>query len=283
MSKFWYPIRIFAANVFRRPLATLSAVLSLLLLFLLLELTWMALLTADGYFHGLMDTVDMEVFFDESLPDSTITVLRREILDNPDVKNIDYISKESARLRLQDLMGSDLLEGLDDNPLPRSLMIDFNTAAITSDNLQNFADNLSARDGVMEIHYPGNWLAETEKTLKWLFWTAMLLGLVILITSGLNVVHAARLTVRVRQDELRQLKYLGAGISIITQPFLLEGFFYTLVAAGISWAIALYLQGSIQIGDILIARPPTNDIFVSCMIALLMGIAGGYLGIKRSV
>ncbi len=283
MSKFWYPIRIFAANVFRRPLATLSAVLSLLLLFLLLELTWMALLTADGYFHGLMDTVDMEVFFDESLSDSTITVLRREILDNPDVKNIDYISKESARLRLQDLMGSDLLEGLDDNPLPRSLVIDFNAPAITSENLQNFADRLSARDGVMEIHYPGNWLAETEKTIKWLFWTAIVLGMVILITSGLNVVHAARLTVRVRQEELRQLKYLGAGISIIMQPFLLEGFFYTLIAAGISWAIALYLQGSIQIGDIMILRPATNDIFISCMIALLMGVAGGYLGIKRSV
>lgn len=283
MNKFWYPIRIFAANVFNRPLAASSAIMSLLFLFLLVELIWITRLTVDGYYHQLMSTVEMEVFFDEVASDSTITAIRKSVLDDPDVSNIDYISKESARLRLQDLMGSDLLEGLDENPLPRSLIVTFKNAAISSDNLLKFADRLSVNDGVTEIHYPGHWLAETEKTLVLLFWTALVLGLVILVTSALNVVHAIRLTVRVRQDELRQLKYLGAGTSIVAQPLLLEGLFYTLMASVISWVIALYLQENIQIGEIVIMRPPTNEIIISCLVAVLMGMAGGYLGVKRAV
>lgn len=283
MSKFWYPIRIFATNIVNRPLAAFSAIMSLLFLFLLLELTWITLLTVDGYYRQLMRTVEMEVFFDESPSDSTITVIRKNVLDDPDVSNIDYISKESARQRLQDLMGSDLLEGIDENPLPRSLIVTFKSEAVTSGNLQNFADRLSEDDGIMEIHYPGHWLAETEKTLALLFWTAIILGVVIFVTSALNVVHGIRLTVRVRQEELRQLKYLGAGTAIVAQPFVLEGFFYTLFAAVISWAIALYLQANIQIGGIMIMRPQTNEIIISCLIAVLMGMTGGYIGVKRAV
>lgn len=283
MNKFLYPIRVFAANIANRPLASFSAIMSLVFLFLLLEITWMTLLTVQGYYRQLMSTVEMEVFFDESLSDSTITVLRNDVLNNPDVINIDFISKESARLRLQELMGSDLLEGLDENPLPRSLIVTFKNAAVTSDNLQRFADRLSRGEGIVEIHYPGHWLVETEETLLLLFWTALILGLVILVTSALNVVHAVRLTVRVRQEELRQLKFLGAGTSIVAQPFILEGLFYTLLAAVISWVIALYLQGNIQIGGVIILRPQLNEIIISCLIAVLMGMAGGYLGVKRSV
>ncbi|UCD18454.1 MAG: hypothetical protein JSV44_05970 [Candidatus Zixiibacteriota bacterium] len=281
MSRLWYPVRKFFGNMFGRPLAAATSLLSLLLLFLLFDLVWISAQTVDAHFRQLLSTLEMELFFAEDLPDSTVTLIRETVLTLDGVKNIDYTSKEAARQRLQDLMGTDLLEGFDDNPLPRSLTITFWDNYLGSEQLQQFKGRIERISGISEIYYPRGWLEKTEVTLSWVSRIVLFLGIVIFLTVALHIIHAIRLSVRVHEEEIRQMRLLGAGKLFLSLPYMFEGKFYALAASVAGWAIVHYGQYRYSFQSFEVVLPPLTDIVYFCIIAAAVGFLGGYLGARR--
>jgi len=282
MSSFWYPIYKFLRNVVSRPLAAATSLLSLFLLFLLFDLVWIAAQTTDGYYRERIATVEMELFFDDAFSDSSVAVIRETVRALDGVESIDYMSKEAARQRLYDLMGTDLLEGFNDNPLPRSLTIYFHDRFLTSDWLDSFAERVDNINGVTDIYYPRAWVQKIELTLSWVDRAVFYLGLVIFVTAILYIVHAIRLSVRVHEEEIRQMRLMGSGNMSQYLAFMYEGKFYTLIAAVVGWVAIHYGLGHVSFQNILIILPSLTDIVYMCIGAALAGFIAGYLGARRS-
>ncbi|MFH2037537.1 MAG: FtsX-like permease family protein, partial [Candidatus Zixiibacteriota bacterium] len=99
----------------------------------------------------------------------------------------------------------------------------------------------------------------------------------------LNLLHAIRLSARGRQEEIYQLRLLGAGKWFLSIPFIAEGFIYTLISSVLSWVIVIYANGKLSFRNIIIVLPQQTELIYFCIIAMVIGIIAGIIGIRRSL
>jgi cell division transport system permease protein len=199
------------------------------------------------------------------------------------VKSVRYISRESARQKLHEIMGVDLLEELDENPLPRSIILSFEPNYLNSQNLAGLSSDLYRLKGVEEISFPGNWLEKAESTKRMIREFLILLGIVIAVAVMLNSVHSIILSTRTKVEELSQLKLLGFSPAFLSVPFIMEGLFYTLIAAIAGWLGIHYGQDFVSFKNLEIVIPASIDMAYFCLAAAIAGTLGGYIGISRRI
>jgi len=283
MTRFGFIIRKFFGNLLSRPLAALGSILSLALLFLLFNLIWISSLTIHNYYDKIISDIEIEVFLDDAIPDSTVAIINDALETLDGIDTITYISREKAREQLDDLMGVDLLEGFETNPLPRSFVISFQQDYLNTENLNRLSNDLKRMAGVTDIFYPSGWLSKAEYTKMITSEVLMLLGIVIAIAVVLNTIQFIILSARTRAEELVQLRLLGAGPIFLALPYILEGIFYTMVASVSGWVLLYYTADLYSFRDIELILPNVEEIIYFCQAASLIGMIGGYLGIRREL
>lgn len=270
-------------NIAGRPLSVTTSLISMLLLFIMISLVWISSLSSENYFDNLSANINMEVFLDDVLPDSLLIPLFNAVNKMDGVRYTVYISKEDAREKLFSLMGTDLLEGLEGNPLPRSMILEFDKKYIKSEYLRKLSEDLSKISGTSEIHYASQWLEKAEKSRSLIKKAALFLGIAIGLAIVLNLLHAVRLSVRARHEELFQLQLLGAGTGFLSIPYIVEGFFYTAVSSVAAWVLVYYGSERLSFHNIEIIFPLQIEVIYFCMAAALTGMVTGYVCIRRSL
>ncbi len=283
MTRLRFILGKFLGNITARPLAALGSVLSLFLLFLLFDLVWIASYSINGFYNKIISEIEIEVFLDNTVPDSTMTIIGEIIGDLEGIDSIEYISRDNARSKLNDLMGVDLLEGFENNPLPRSIIIIFEPNYLNSQNLDALNQALKRMAGVSDIFYPSNWLARAEYTKLVISEILILLGIVISIAVLLNIIQIIVLSARTRTEEIVQLQLMGAGSGFLATPYIIEGIFYALAASVIGWILIYYAIDLYTFRNIEIILPSLEERSYFCMATFLIGMIGGYLGIRREL
>lgn len=283
MSKLFYLIGKSVANILTRPLSAVTSLLSMMLLFLLFDLVWISSLSADKYFGQLISNISMEIFLEDSLPDSTVSVVLNVVGGLEGVEKSEYISKEDAREKLHALIGTDLLEGLGENPLPRSINLTFGETYLNSGFLSQFEGNLKRLQGISDIYYAKRWLEKVEFIRSLTTKLVVFTGIVISLAVILNLLHSIRLSAKTREEELMQLRLLGARRSFLSVPYVLEGIFYALLASVAGWLIILYTGSRLTFTNFEVLYPSRLEIVYFCLTVAVVGMVGGYIGIRRSL
>ncbi|MEW5795821.1 MAG: permease-like cell division protein FtsX [Candidatus Zixiibacteriota bacterium] len=259
-----------------------ASLLSLTLLFLLFDFFWIAAGTADRFYRDLLSELRVEVFVDEAVSDSTLTGIADWVMQIDGVINCELISRDLARQRLADMVGTDLLVGYEQtNPLPRSYMLtvqdDFRNGAA----MAKLEQGLRTIAGLSEIHYSREWLDKAERAKEVIFQIGLVLGVLIFAGALVSSANNIRLMTRAQAVGFRQMLLLGAGRVFLSLPFLIESFLISGVAALLGWALIFYGRTRIGLAQIDIVFPSTNEIALFCAGAALLGAVSGLLGLRK--
>lgn len=282
MSRINHVFKELTRNVWRNLLTTFSTFMVMTLLFLLFDLFWIAAGTSDRVYKDFLSDLQMEVFIAEEAADSTISALQTGILSIPGVNEVEYISREIARQQLAMMVGVDLLVGYDTaNPLPRSLILSFDDNYLNTEQLNEIESQIAGINNVAQIYYSKNWLGKVEKTRTIITRVGLILGSLILLTVLFSSTSSMSLTTRARASGFEQMRLLGAGKMFLAFPFLIEGIIIGCFSAAAGWGIILYLKGRIDFSQVEIIFPSYLDITYFCLLAGLLGLISGYLGIRK--
>jgi cell division transport system permease protein len=282
MTRTLHVLRELFRNIFRNPGTSFSAILSISLLLLLFDLFWIAAGTSDRFYEDLLSGVNMEVYLNEDVTDTTRTALEDEIKSVPGVASVAYISKEEARQDLTNLVGVDLLVGYDTlNPLPRSFVLKFVPEYLNTKALNSISQRLQTFAGVSQVSFSRKWLEKAESTKGIIRNVGLMLGLLILITVLVSSANNMRLTARTRTAGFYQMRLLGAGTWFLVGPFLLEGLIMGGISAGLGWLLIYYWKDKVDFTQITIVFPNLEQIFIYCGLAALLGLVSGFLGIRK--
>lgn len=261
---------------------SLGSFLVLGIVLILVDIFWLASININEQYHQILSQAKMEVYISEDLPDSLIPVLDDSLINMNHVAAIDYISKDEAIRILENNLGPGLIEILETNPLPRSFIVHF-TENLNLSELDHLHDGLQALEGVDIVEFERTEIEKVEdfgKKLKIIGFSA---GGLILFTVLLTMANTNRLTARSKSRDFFQLKLLGAGPSYLIYPYLAEGFLSAFIAAGLGWLIILYTMARVSFTSFSLVRPAGIEVFVYCIFAGVMGMAGAYLGIRRFI
>ena len=282
MIRIGYVLREFGRNLRRHAGTALVSLLSLTLLFLLFDLFWIAAGTSDRFYRDLISEIEVELFVDESLADSAVTGLSNHLIAVNGVLDFEYISREQARLRLIDMVGTDLLAGYDSiNPLPRSYVLTIDETFLTTAALDKIETQLLVIEGVGSVHFSREWLDKAERAKSIILQIGLVLGGLILAAALTGSANNIRLMTRARAVGFRQMLLQGAGRLFIAFPFLIESLLISGVSAALGWGLIWYAKSRVGLARIEIVFPHQDEIILFCVAAAVLGAFSSYLGLRK--
>lgn len=202
-------------------LATLTIVVSLTLFGIFL----VALINANRLAERWGSRLEVVAYLKNGIPSESLGGLEEEIKRFPEVREINYISKDDALASLRKGLSDDssILDGLDVNPLPASIVIKLKDGFQNSAGIKEVAGKLRGRDYIEELQYGGEWLERFSILISIIRFGGAGLGIGLLLSTLLIVSNTIRLTIQTRMDEIEVMRLVGATPLFIKIPFFIEG------------------------------------------------------------
>lgn len=239
---------------------------------------------------GLQSDSSISLYMDTALEAPQLEALVAELGERDDIDAVRLITPEEALAEFEQESGfSDVLEGLDDNPLPPVLLV--TPKADTAGEVTALRDFLAQQSGVTEAQLDLEWLqrlnAVVSFSLRLTYLLAALLGLGVLLVIG----NTVRMSIENRRAEIVVVKLVGGTDAWVSRPFLYTGFWYGMGGGIVALALVgfslMVLSGPVS--RLISAYESDFDViglgisqgFLVLIVSAVLGLAGAWISVLR--
>ena len=210
----------------------------------------------------------------------------------PKVQQAQYISPKQALQEFTVSTGlTDVIEGLDSNPLPGVISVIPVLNSQDSGALEALEAKISQQRHVESVQLDLMWVKRLYQFMdlgQRLVWAlAALLGLAVLLIIG----NTIRLSIESRRDEIRVVKLVGGTDAFVRRPFLYTGIWFGLGGGLIAWMLlsaGLYwLSGPVEQlislygSEFVLKGLGLSDSLLLIFDGVLLGWLGAWLAVSR--
>jgi cell division transport system permease protein len=214
----------------------------------LLMLTMFTLLTVNlqAVAQVFQGEIEIVAFLEDGHKMTTIHELQQRLLEHPGVESVSYMSKTEALEEFKQQLGSDvdLLEVLEENPLPASMRLRLTEASRHSEKLELLAAWIREMESVEEVRYGDLWVQRLERYVQVFLLLDLIVGIVVAVSALFVISNTVRLTVLARARTIEIMRLVGATDWFIRTPFVVEGALQGGMAGSIAmlvlWAVHHY-------------------------------------------
>lgn len=198
-------------------------------------------ITVNNIAYEIQGKVDeVEVFIKKDASKLDIDNLCTKI-DSIDVeKKVTFRTGKDALDIMKKSWGEDakLLEGItSDDLLPSSFVVKLTDIS----NADGFAAQLKGEKAVDDIKYYKDLIQKVYRISNYIKIFGTALVIVLIIVSLFIISNTIKLTVVSRRDEISVMKYVGATDNYVRIPFIIEGLFFGVLGALLSYFAVYYL------------------------------------------
>ncbi|KKP33225.1 MAG: hypothetical protein A2312_00835 [Candidatus Staskawiczbacteria bacterium RIFOXYB2_FULL_32_9] len=226
---------------------------------------------SDYLILQIQDKIDVTAYFTEETEEKDILIVRDEIVKLEVVKDVFYVSKESAlenfknKYKGNEVFEKALLE-VGGNPFLPSLNIKTNGDPLEYQEVANILAQEKFVDLIEKVDF-----SEKKDIINTVFSirsavirTGLILGLILVFIAILVVFNTIKLTVDSFKDEISTMRIVGATNWFIRGPFIIQGLIYGLISFIICFVISI-LSFHLLSNKISLILPGFNsfDYFVS--------------------
>ena len=273
---------------FRRAKLSMSAAIATICVSLLLLGSFSILvLNANTVVESLREKVEMEAFLAEYVSPIETSIVRDSIASLPGVREVRYVSKDSAAKIFKDEFGEDINRVLDFNPLPASIKIFLKDGYRNAKSAEAIYEAVKNIRGVDDVIYRKTLLEMLDTRAKTFLWLTFGIGVFITLSSVFLVANTIRLAIYAKRKIIQTMKLIGATKSFVRGPFILEGlvqgFIGGALAAGILFLVFEYLARwiSVELVDFVHVKPIYYGIVAAA--GCLLGFIGSVISIRRFI
>jgi cell division transport system permease protein len=237
----------------------------------------------------LPEKFTMMIYLKDGIGPQDIENLMSQLIRKDYVARAKYISGAQALTELKRTLRdvSNLIEGLDENPLSAAIELKLKKESVTGSSVKNISADIRKLPGVEDVYYEEK-IAEKVALLKTSIENFSLIILGIIIFVVLFVISS---TVKIlfyrRKSEIEIIKLLGATGGFIRAPFLIEGgvigmlggLFATLGATIFYFTLTTSFSAFMPLLRTLIM--PVEIVVLMPIAGILMGVAGSLISVGR--
>ena len=224
-------------------LTTVSLTISVLLILL----SFITLQLSDYYSSSLKSNIRINVFLKESFTTSDQEKMLSELQRKVYADSIEFISKDKAAEQFIQETGEDFRKILDYNPLPASYVVQISESFANSDSLNKIIKDLSSVESVDEVVFKEGFI---YRLLNYIDTVKVYIFLITLLVSmiAIYLVYATiRLIINSRMIDFETMKLVGAKLSTIRIPVILNGLIAGLFSGILSYLVFLFIKKQLLI------------------------------------
>ena len=272
----------------RNAAMSLAATATMMLMLLLLASFW---IVQAGFLASLSyveDKVGVVADLEEGFRTADLEDLQARLLAMPEVRSIEYVSKDEALRRYREERAAqgqqDLTLYLPTNPLPASLEVKLREP----DDYRAVASFLGAESVVAKVQN----IEDTTDRLVSLTNFLRTFGVLLLAVIGsivlFIVINTIRLAVLGRAEEIEVMRLVGASDAFIRWPFVFEGALVGLLGAALSLGVLLgaaeplsqFMVGFFEILPISVGSISRDVTVLVVGAGLGLGVVGAWVSVR---
>jgi len=291
MRRIGYVLGAAGQGFWRNPVMSLASTFTVTLMLLLFAF----FLTADRGLQAAVGVLESKVelasFLDDNAKVSEILALKARIEGDPAVSRVEYVTREQALKRLQDIAERRkdfVLADVDANLLPASLEIKLNDAR----QAKRLGDELRAEIGggvVADVIDNPQVVDQLLTITRVLSIGGVAILAMMLFVALFVIVNTIRIAVHARRDEIEIMQLVGASDWFVRWPFILEGMLVGALGAVVALSVVFAASGPVTgaMLDFLVTLPISLgpefafQLAASVLgVALLVGAGGATLSVR---
>jgi len=285
-----YLARESVAGFHRRKLTTGVTILIMSSALLVLALFVLVALNLGLLLEQARANVDVRVFLVEGLDAERMAALQPPFLAIPGISEARFISKEQALAEMRAELGEDaeVLEVLDENPLPASYHLELASGHREPQKVAAIAEDLRRWPEVANVVYSEAWVGALADWTRLFRWGSLAVSVLVLIAAVFVISNTVRLTMAASRRLIEIQMLVGATNAFIRTPYVVEGMLHGLIAG-------LLAMGALALGQRLLALrlegivfftvPQVAGFVLFCVVLGLLGslaAIGQYLRLRRN-
>ena len=191
---------------------------------------------------------EMSVYLRDDVAPEAQAAVDQVLRDSGLVSDHEYVSKAEALSRFRRDF-DDLVEVTQDvtvNPFPASFEVRLEPDVGDAAAVERLAIVLQGASGVEEVRFDQTWIERVTSAVLLLRGVGLVVVLVLVVAAALTVANVVRLACFARRDEIEIMQLVGAPLTYVRGPFVLEG----VLQGGIGALAALLMLGIVfALGD----------------------------------
>ncbi|MEM7186217.1 MAG: permease-like cell division protein FtsX, partial [Bacteroidota bacterium] len=208
-----------------------SVVLSISLVLFLLGLLGLFLINSSQLSRYFKEQIPVSIYLKDSAKEVEIDQLRQSLELAEYTKSATYVSKEEAAEKHIETIGEDYLEFLGYNPLQNSIDVELLAEFVSSSQLKDIANEISAKDFVAEVEYDELLVELFDKNIKVITLYILIFSGIFLVIAVLLINSSIRLSVYAKRFTIKTMQMVGATKAFIRRPFIWKSMRLGLIGA----------------------------------------------------
>jgi cell division transport system permease protein len=197
-----------------------SVVISISLVLFLLGLLGLLVLNTKKVADHFKEQIALTVYLKDTAKEVEIEQLKKSLAMAEYTKTSTYISKEDAAEEHSKEIGEDFMEFLGYNPLQNSIDVYMKADYVSSEQIDEIAEDLVAKNFVDEVVYDKPLIALLNDNVKKIsFWILVISGIFTFI-AVLLINSSIRLAVYSKRFIIKTMQMVGATKTFIRSPFI---------------------------------------------------------------
>ena len=288
VQSFVYSLGQYYRNLLSSILTTAVIGISLALpagFYLLLE-------NAQQVTSGWGGSIQITAFLKPDINDAVAKDFMNRLLNNPNIEAAKLISRDQALAEYKELSGfSEIIELLDDNPLPSVIIIFPKIDALADGKDRQLLEFLYSQPEIEIAQYDQQWVKRLYGIIniiqRFVIIFSAFIGFGVLLIVG----NTIRMTIYQHRNEIEITKLFGATNSFIQRPFLYTGFWYGLSGGIASWVflsltLQLLKQPISRLAELYASEFSLNNLTATETLIMLacgvfLGLFGSWISVQR--
>ena len=264
-----------------QPLSIFGTIITIFLAMLLPGLFWVAANNLSDVEKKLKADMTIDLFLKDKTPQPEIEKLRGELLLIDGVKDVNFYSKMDALFRMRQSFGQNIIQDLDDNPLPASFSLVVDDSILEPGVADSLVARLSRLEPVEEVVFAKDVLYKFSSITNSVERFGIVIAILVIFSGIFISANTVRVAITDRREVVEMMQVVGASRAYILTPFVLLGGLLGFLGAAIS-AVSLYFIVWYISGFLVeLSFLSVNEITGFVLTGLLLGMLGALLAAKR--
>ena len=217
----------------------LSSVISTALVLFLLGVVGLLVFNANRLSSHLKDNIVVKVNIKEDVSEQQAMRFFAKIESNNYVRSAEYISKDEAMRRMQEELGTDFKDMLENNPFPTRFEITMKTGYFSADSVASIKNQLLKYPEVKDVFYEKSLLEAVSQNTEKITTIIMIFVILLMFVSLFLINNTIRLSIYSKRFLINTMKLVGANTSFIRTPFLASSVWQGLLSGFIAILLLL--------------------------------------------
>ncbi len=187
----------------------------------------------------LQGDIEVIVYLDPEASEQVVSLVQKRLRTEPAAVALTFVSKEQALREFSEQFPEEslLLEGMEGNPLPASLVVNLSPRFLDTESLGAFAERVKQLPGVTHVAYSQDWVDTLALVVSYFELGAVVIGTILAVATVTIIANTIRLSLHTRKEEIEILRLIGATGAFIAIPYVIEGMILGAVGGGLSLAL----------------------------------------------